>query len=250
MKPVDNEGTEEEIDNEVDATEPHGFGGDLCHAAGGEGVVANGNGRWGADGGAGPGGIVSLGGDADGASTMEESTEAGAGRGAGAPREARIAPARTSDISFNGRGKRVSIAKLRHIPALAKVGDALGGDDVAWVTLHDTARIVARLDTGAPLGEQHQRATASFFGKPFSLVRYETSTGGVGWGRVRLVIRSIGRQRRSFVVLQRMRRVEPRTGCVISRFGCVRGERVSGRVMKPTPPWRSSMPAVCITPRT
>ena len=145
----------------------------------------------------------------------------------------------------------MSIAELSHIPALVKVGDALGGDDVTWVTLHDTARIVARLDTGAPLGEQNQRATASFFGKPWlSFVRYETSIGGVGWGRVRLVIQSIGRQRRSCVVLQRIRRVEPRTGYVISRFGCVRRERVSGRVMMPTPPWRSSMPAISITPRT
>lgn len=76
----------------------------------------------------------------------------------------------------------MSIAELSHIPALVKVGDALGGDVVTWVTLHDTARIVARWDTGAPLGEQNQRATASFFGKPWlSFVRYETSIGGVGW---------------------------------------------------------------------
>jgi len=44
----------------------------------------------------------------------------------------------------------------------------------------------------------------------FSYVRYEGEGGMLQWGRVRLVMRAVGCDRRSCVVVQRMRRVRAR----------------------------------------
>jgi len=132
-------------------------------------------------------------------------------------------PTLTENLSFTGRGERAFVGNLRLSPALSKIGALLGLADNAWVTVHRTARIVARFEWGAPPNVQHVRAAASFMGKPwFSFVRYEARDGAVRWGRARLVLRSLGRTRRSCVVVQRMRRVDARSGCVLTRFGCVR----------------------------
>jgi len=139
--------------------------------------------------------------------------------------EATIAapPTLTEQLSFSGRGEREFVGNLRLSPALAKIGALLGLADNAWVTVHRTARIVARFEWGAPPTVQSVRAAASFMGKPwFSFLRYEARDGAVCWGRARLVLRSLGRTRRSCVVIQRMRRVDPRPGCVLTRFGCMR----------------------------
>jgi len=132
-------------------------------------------------------------------------------------------PAQTADLSFSGRARRVPVSALRRTPELVRIADALGADTTAWVTTHNTVRIVARFEWGAPAAVQHLRATHDFAGKPwYSYVRYETSDGGIGWGRIRVVLRSIGAQRRSCVVLQRLRPVAPRAGCVLTRYSCVR----------------------------
>jgi len=132
-------------------------------------------------------------------------------------------PLHTERLSFTGRGQRMAIGDLRRIPALASVGGVLGMSDDDWVTQHRTMRIVARFEWGAPPALQHLRAADSFFGKPwYSFVRYEDGAGELCWGRMRLVLRSLGDQRRSCVVVQRMRRATLRPGCVLTRYGCVR----------------------------
>jgi len=143
--------------------------------------------------------------------------------GAGASGSSSRPPTRTPHLSFKGRGQRVAIRELRRIPALATVGSALRMGDQEWVTQHRTMRIVARFEWGAPPAVQHLRAADSFFGKPFfSFIRYEDSAGGMRWGRMRLVLRSLGDARRSCAVVQRMRRATTRPGCVLTRYGCVR----------------------------
>jgi len=130
---------------------------------------------------------------------------------------------RTEDLTFTGRGTRVAVGDLHRAPALAKEGALLGLEDGEWVTIHNTARIMARFEWGAPTVLQHLRASRNFIGKPwFSFVRYEGTGDSVQWGRVLLVFRSVGRMRRSCVVVQRMRPVVGRPGCVLSRHGCQR----------------------------
>jgi len=138
-------------------------------------------------------------------------------------RGAAEAPTLTSDLSFTGRGTRVAIGTLRQSPELANLGDLLDLVDGDCVIVHRTARIMARFEWGASTRMQHLRATANFMGKPWlSFVRYESSDGAVRWGRLRLVLRALGSERRSCVVLQRLRPVEARPGCVLSKYGCTR----------------------------
>jgi len=136
---------------------------------------------------------------------------------------ATVSLVRTADVSFSGRGTRMALGTIQGAPALAKVGALLKLPEDAWVTLHNTARIMARFEWGAPPTMQHLRASRNFMNKPwFSFVRYETVDGVVRWGRVRLVLRSLGRVRRSCVVAQRLRCVAARPNCVLSRYGCQR----------------------------
>jgi len=143
--------------------------------------------------------------------------------GAGATSSSSTPPTHTSQLSFKGRGQRVAIRELRRISALASVANALRMGDQDWVTQHRTMRIVARFEWGAPPAVQHLRAADSFFGKPcFSFIRYEDAAGGLRWGRMRVILRSLGDERRSCAVVQRMRRATTRPGCVLTRYGCVR----------------------------
>jgi len=237
MHAADQQTSEEDVGNEEDDADGEREQGDQC--AGGDDLGSGGGA--GADGGAGAGSGEAADGWAVDGGQLGSGTGAGAHAGAGSGSgkrssgrkgagnggepgaEAATPPSRTADISFTGQGKRMSASELRSTPAPAKIGAALGGDNFTWVTRHTTARIVARFEWGAPPVLQHLRATSSFHGKPsYSFVRYETASGGVGCGRVRPVLRSIGRQPRSCVVLQRMHPVEPRDGCVLTRFRCVR----------------------------
>jgi len=91
------------------------------------------------------------------------------------------------------------------------------------VTVHITVRIMARFEWGAPAIIQHLRATDSFFGRPWhSFVRYVGNDGLAHWGRLRLVLRSVGAVRRSCVLLQCMRRAAHRHRCDLERYGCTR----------------------------
>jgi len=133
------------------------------------------------------------------------------------------APTTTADLPLTGRARRVSVSALLRFPELTRIADALGVVASTWVTTHKTVRIVARFEWGAVSTVQHLRATREFAGKPwYSFVRYETNDGGIGWGRLRVILRSVGAFRRSCVVLQRMRPVPPRAGCILTTFGCVR----------------------------
>jgi len=129
----------------------------------------------------------------------------------------------TAQLSFTGRGDRVNVGGLAEDPTLHQLPAVLEMNADDYVTVHNTVRIIARFEWGAPGVLQHLRAARSFIGKPwFSFVRYEGLDGAVCWGRLRLVLRAAGRDRRSCVVLQRMRRVDARPGCVLTRYGCVR----------------------------
>jgi len=159
--------------------------------------------------------------EADVAATAQESPDPS--RGGGNDGTSAEPPTLTEQLSFTGRGRREYIGNVRLSPGLGQVGVLLGLGDGDSVTVHRTARIMARFEWGATTVVQRVRAASSFMGKPwFSSVRYEAPDGGTKWGRARLVLRSIGGTRRSCIVVQRLRRVEARPGCVLSRFGCVR----------------------------
>jgi len=129
----------------------------------------------------------------------------------------------TAQLLFTGRGDRVHVGGLAEDPALRQLPAVLDLEADDYVTVHNTVRIIARFEWGAPGVLQHLRAARSFMGKPwFSFVRYEGLDGEVYWGRLRLVLRAVARDRRSCVVLQRMRRVNARPACVLTRYGCIR----------------------------
>ena len=90
-------------------------------------------------------------------------------------------------------------------------------------TLHKTVRIMAGFQWRAPTVMQHLRAAESFIGNSwFSWVLYKALDGGVRWGRLRLVLRSVAGQARSSLVVQRLRHATASPGCVLSLFGCLR----------------------------
>jgi len=131
--------------------------------------------------------------------------------------------AHTADLSFSGRGKRVTVGDLLATPELQSMAERLTSDGIRWVTVSKTARIVARFEWGAAGRVQYVRATPSFMGKAwYSFVKYESHAGEVQWGRARLVVRSLERQARSCIVVQRLRRVNADSGCVLTAYGCVR----------------------------
>ena len=132
-------------------------------------------------------------------------------------------PAHTADLSFSRRGERVAVGDLLLKPALRKMAERLANDGVHWLMVSKTARIVARFEWGAAGKVQYVRATPSFMGKAwYSFIRYESDGGEMRWGRARLVVRSFGQQQRNCVIVQRLLRVDARSGCVLSSYGCLR----------------------------
>lgn len=133
------------------------------------------------------------------------------------------APTRTADLSFSGRGQRVAVVDLLSAPELQKFAARLAMDGIHWLTVNNTARIIAQFEWGAAGHLQFVRATASLMRKAwYSFIKYNCSGGEVRWGRAQRVVRSLGRQARSCVVVQRLRRVEARSGCLLTAYGCVR----------------------------
>jgi len=132
-------------------------------------------------------------------------------------------PAQTNDLASSMRGERAAVGELLARPELRAFAETLASGGVAWVTVAKTMRIVARFEWGAAGEMQYVRATKSFWGKPWhSYVRYHVAGGEVRWGCSALILRSLGRQQRHCVVVQRLRRVAARPACVLSRYGCVR----------------------------
>ena len=155
--------------------------------------------------------------------TLDGATGGNAAASAGGRNSGQDPPMQTWQLSITGRAQRVAVGDLRRIPALANLGTVLGMADDGYVTQHRTVRIMARFEWGAPPALQNLRAADSFFGKSwYSFIRYEDSGGGLCWGRMRLVLRSLDGTPRSCVVVQRMRRSACRPGCVLTSFGCVR----------------------------
>jgi len=153
---------------------------------------------------------------------IEDADGVGAAGGGGA--DVTVAsPICTEDLSFSGRGQRVAVTDLITAPELQEFAERLSTDGVHWVTVNKTARIVAQFEWGAAGHMQFVRATASFMGKAwYSFIKYKSRTGEVRWGRARLVVRSFERQARSCVVVQRLRRVDSESGCVLTTYGCMR----------------------------
>jgi len=170
-------------------------------------------------------GGASAGGSSAGGAARDGAFVAAAGSGATSGSDGnsgQTPPTQTSHLTITGRAQRAAVGDLRRIPALARLATVLGMDDDGCVTQHRTLRIIARFEWGAPPDLQHLRATDSFFGASwYSFIRYENNGGSLCWGRLRLVLRSINGQPRSCVVVQRMRRVASRPGCVLSRYGCI-----------------------------
>jgi len=132
-------------------------------------------------------------------------------------------PTRTKDLRLAVRARRAIVSALMRSPALARISDTLGAVGSTWVTTHSNFRIVARFEWGAPSAVQPLRATRDFSGKPwYSFIRYENNDGGIAWGRLRVSLRSIGACRRNCVVLQRLRPVTSRAGCILISCNCVR----------------------------
>jgi len=158
------------------------------------------------------------GGDGAGAAAT---TSGAASDGHGSP--AGTSPLSTAALTFTGRAQRMAIGDLRKIAELGTLGGALDLEDRENVTVHNTVRILAKFEWGAEPSLQHLRASERFFGRSwYSFVRYVSTDGSTRWGRLRLVLRSVGAERRSCVVLQRMRRAAHRESCVLTRHGCVR----------------------------
>ena len=159
----------------------------------------------------------------DGASDVESTTTPSVGSGSGSGASDAASPSiGTADLPFSGRGRRVAVGDLRETPALAAVGELLSLDDDAHVTVHNTVRIMARFEWGSPPALQHLRAAGRFHGRSwYSFVRY-FNDGQLRWGRMLLVLRSLGNTSRSCVVVQRMRPAAHRPGCILTRYGCVR----------------------------
>ena len=153
----------------------------------------------------------------DGASAGDEAASAGGCNSVQDP------PMQTWQLSFTGRAQRVAFGDLRRIPALSSLDAVLCMADDGYVTQHRTVRIMARFEWGASPALQNLRAADSVFGKAwYSFIRYKDIGGGLCWGRMRLVLRSMDGKPRSCVVVQRMRRAESRPGCVLTSYGCVR----------------------------
>jgi len=132
-------------------------------------------------------------------------------------------PMQTLQLSITGRAQRVAVGDLRRVPAMANLDAVLGMADDEYVTQHSKMRIMARFEWGAPSALQNLRAADSIFGKAwYSFIRNEDIGGGLCWGRMRLVLRSMDGKPRSCVVFQRMRRAASRPGCVLTSYGCVR----------------------------
>jgi len=158
-----------------------------------------------------------------GAALGDELDSADGGDGVGERSAACGVPTRTDELPLLGRARRVLVTALMRSPALSRIGDVLGAVGSTWVTTHSNVRIVARFEWGAPSTVQRLRATRDFAGKPwYSFVRYETSDGGIAWGRLRVILRSIGACWRNCVILQRLQPAAPRAGCVLTSFNCVR----------------------------
>jgi len=170
------------------------------------------------------GGNGGIGGDGDGGDAgAGVAASLGAGLSSGSVESSVASSRETGDLPFSGRARRVAVGDLRTSAALAGLGNVLRLRDEEHVTVHNTVRIMAKFEWGARTAIQHLRATDSFFGRPWhSFARYVGVDGSHRWGRLRLVLRSVGSARRSCVVLQRMRRAAYRPGCVLTRYGCVR----------------------------
>eukprot|EP00168_Porphyra_purpurea_P004743 TRINITY_DN15746_c0_g1_i1.p1 TRINITY_DN15746_c0_g1~~TRINITY_DN15746_c0_g1_i1.p1 ORF type:complete len:223 (-),score=31.61 TRINITY_DN15746_c0_g1_i1:282-950(-) len=132
-------------------------------------------------------------------------------------------PTSTADLTMSRRSQRVAAGDLLMRPEIEKFAEQLIADGVRWVTVAKTSWVLARFEWGAVEHVQLVRATPAFIGTPpYSFIKYMSATGAVRWGRTKLVVRSLERQARSCVVVQRLHRADARSGCVLTAYGCLR----------------------------
>jgi len=128
----------------------------------------------------------------------------------------------TPDLQRSVSGKRHAVSSLA-VGAMEALGAALGAVGESVLTVAPAVAFHARFEWKARSQVQRGRATKSFHDAPwFDVVRYEDAAGVLCWGEMCLVVRAVNGARRDVVVVRRLRQVGPRTGCVLTRFGCVR----------------------------
>lgn len=152
-------------------------------------------------------------------------------------REARVATRAANEMEVpeaqvpmaSYRGVRVILSSVAEWAGLSTLPACLGveDDDVATttVTVGSTATIVAKFDWGSPNQPVRQflRGSDNFHGSPWrSHVLYVDNDGVRCWGVVRLLLRGLNAEKRQAAVVQCLKEVPARPGCVLTRYGCQR----------------------------
>lgn len=121
------------------------------------------------------------------------------------------------------RGTRVTLSSVTARPGLASLALALKVTQAASLIIANTIVVEAKFEWGASPARQHVRGADSFQGSPwYFFIRYCGSGGEVRWGMMRVVIRAIGDDARTCVIVQCLRHSRPRRGCVLTMYGCQR----------------------------
>lgn len=127
------------------------------------------------------------------------------------------------------RGVRVTLSSICAWPGLSALPTCLGIDvtdiEKTSVTVGNTTTIVGRFDWGTPSQpvRQYVRGAEDFHGSPWrSHVLYEDIYGARRWGVVRVLLRAVNANKRQAAVIQCLKEVPARPGCVLTRYGCQR----------------------------
>lgn len=133
------------------------------------------------------------------------------------------------------RGVRVTLSSVAAWRGLSALAACLGVDPTAvprtTVTLANTASIVATFDWGTPAQpvQQFVRGAEDFYGSPWrSHVLYMDADGTQRRGVVRVLLRRLNAEKWQAAVIQCLREVPARPGCVLTPYGCQRLARDSG----------------------
>lgn len=144
-------------------------------------------------------------------------------------------PETSERLRSSRRGITVSLAAISQRPGLLGLTAALGVPLNSSAVMVNTIMKQAVFEWGAPGEVQFVRGAVRFRGAPwFSFIRYKGEGGQTRWGMVNVVLRSIEGVDRPCVVVQRMRPAAPRSGCVLTEFGC---QRLAWEFASPADDW-------------
>lgn len=139
------------------------------------------------------------------------------------------------------RGVRVTLSSVAAWSGLSALAACLGVDPAAvtrtTVTLANTVSIVATFDWGTPAQpvQQFVRGAEDFHGSPWrSHVLYMDADGTHRRGVVRVLLRRLNAEKRQAAVIQCLREVPARPGCVLTRYGC---QRLAWDFASPSDEW-------------